>query len=480
MMNLSTVQKKLALSHTRVGVMMAALLYLICLTGTLLVPAEEWKRWQQPEVSEYSHLPPESLQQAINDYQSSNDASPESLWVVFPTTGLPRTHLSDEESEWWLDQQGIRQQPVNEGVIHTLSELHTHLLMPGQVGVIIVGILGVLLTSLILSGLISHRRLFKDAFRLRRGSGPQSQIDLHNRLSVWGVPFHLMMSVTGAFFGVVTLLMALAIPLIYGGSQQALIDQVYGSDPVLDADVTPIDATKIMHTMTEVAPDASPLYLVWQQPGTRQQFVEVAATLPGRLIYSEIYRFTVSGSYLGKQGMSDGPWGRQLIYSVYRLHFGLFDGLGVKLAYLVLGLSLTVVCVSGISIWLRKQPRSIKLQSLWAGWVWGVPLSLVFAALGDHLLSIPPLGCLLLGLGLCLLWSSVQTRHPGIKLQRLLALSLIVLLLGYALTHQGWTHNGAAVWLNLGLLGAALWLLIRSRPQYSPTSEQPQPQLERL
>lgn len=48
--------------------------------------------------------------------------------------------------------------------------------------------------------------------------------------------------------------------------------------------------------------------------------------LPGRLVYSEIYRFTLDGEYINHQALSDGPAGRQLAYSVYRLHFGQFGG----------------------------------------------------------------------------------------------------------------------------------------------------------
>lgn len=52
----------------------------------------------------------------------------------------------------------------------------------------------------------------------------------------------------------------------------------------------------------------------------------IAAMLPGRLVYSEIYRFTLDGEYINHQALSDGPAGRQLAYSVYRLHFGQFGG----------------------------------------------------------------------------------------------------------------------------------------------------------
>ncbi|BDY04097.1 PepSY-associated TM helix domain-containing protein [Ferrimonas sp. YFM] len=471
-MSVRDFQKQLALSHTRVGLLIAALLYILCLSGTLLVTQAEWERWQQPEVSEYSQLPAASGQRALDDFMEATEEVPERVWLVFPREEQPRGHLTAGDTEYWLEPNGARGPDVNEGAVHTLAELHTHLLVPGQLGITLVGILGVLMLGLTLSGLLSYRRLFKDAFRARFGSrGPQGQVDLHNRLSVWGLPFHLMIALTGAFFGVVLLLLALAVPLKYQGNQQALIDQVYGSDPVLDQEPAPVNLDRILNTLATEAPQASPIYLIWQDPNQRSQYIEVAASLPGRLIYSENYFFDTSGNYLGKQGMSDGPWGRQLIYSVYRLHFGHFGGLPIKLLYLVMGLSLTVVCVSGINLWLRKTPRSVRLQSLWAGWVWGTPLALVVAAAMEHGLGTPPLGVLLFTLGLTLLWASVQQRVPHRRLQRLLALGILALLLSYGLKHPGWTQNGAALALNLGMAASAFWLLWRTRKKLWPAIE---------
>ncbi len=110
---------------------------------------------------------------------------------------------------------------------------------------------------------------------------------------------------------------------------------------------------------------------------------------PGRLIWAEYYRFDANGSYVGRSDYSDGPVGRQVIYSSYRIHFGNFGGVPVKILYALLGLSLTVISVTGINIWLARRKTRDYLNDLWIGSVWGAPAALALTAVTEILLNIP-------------------------------------------------------------------------------------------
>lgn len=59
--------------------------------------------------------------------------------------------------------------------------------------------------------------------------------------------------------------------------------------------------------------------------------------------------------------------GKQVVYSMYYLHFGHFGGFAVKLIYTILGLALTVVSVTGINIWLARRRHRDALNDLWRG-----------------------------------------------------------------------------------------------------------------
>ena len=59
-------QVKQALSaHAAIGLLAGALLYLICLTGTLTVFYEEWQRIEQPGAPEMASIEPDAVQTAI-------------------------------------------------------------------------------------------------------------------------------------------------------------------------------------------------------------------------------------------------------------------------------------------------------------------------------------------------------------------------------------------------------------------------------
>jgi hypothetical protein len=49
----------------------------------------------------------------------------------------------------------------------------------------------------IVSGVITHRRIFADFFTFRRNKGQRSWLDAHNATAVLALPFHLMITYTG-------------------------------------------------------------------------------------------------------------------------------------------------------------------------------------------------------------------------------------------------------------------------------------------
>ena len=377
-------------AHTSLALASAALLYLICLTGTLAVFFEEFERWEQPSIEEYTHYSPQQISISIDHFQQRVPETPKTIWVVLPTKAVPRMHISGDEQEWFINADGSLSAPPLQSWTTMLTKLHQQLHLPQSIGLLFVGILGVILLSLILSGLFSHPKLFKDAFRWRPGRGLLSKVDFHNRLSIWALPFYLMIAFTGAFMALMGLFSVLSAALFYEGDNEVMLESIYGADPkILNAAPT-LNFKNAFQVLATHKPEAKPIYLAIQNMNTRQQYFEIAATLPQRLIYSEIYRFQADGSLIDHQGFSDGPSGKQLAYSIYRLHFGHYAGFWVKLIYALLGLALTAICASGINIWLARRKFYDPLNDLWLAVVWGIPLALSVSAL-LAIYRLPPL-----------------------------------------------------------------------------------------
>ncbi len=456
--------KQMLSSHSVIGLVTGAFMYLICLTGTLAVLGDYIERWEQPEVPEYSLLSEASISKSVDHYMDQQEKSPEALYVVLPTESLPRAHLSDREQEWYLDIDGaLIEEPV-EGWAYLIEKLHVSLYLPETIGLILVSAFGVMLLSLIISGVLAHSRIFKDAFRLRLGGNRRlEQADIHNRLSVWGLPFHFMIALTGAFFGLAGILVITAASVFYDGDREALIADIYGKDPVVSAPVQPLDFASAFKNLKIENPQATPIYLIVNKPGTTGQNIEIAATLPGRLSYAEMYRFAADGSYLGNQGLATGPVARQIIYSVYRLHFGSFGGWPILVLYVLAGIALTVISVSGINIWLEKRNGRTWVNDIWSAVVWGVPLAFALAAVYSVLLG----GAAILGFVFGLLFSALLSliQKDAFKSAALLqvmgGVTLLGLLSGYYLKFNILFSSDSSVLINGMVIITAIFLVIQ-------------------
>ena len=86
-----------------------------------------------------------------------------------------------------------------------IAELHMQLHLPRTWGLYLVGLTGVALFSSLISGLLSHPR-YQGRILRWGGSRRLQEADLHNRLGVWGLPFHVVVSVTGALLGLSSLI----------------------------------------------------------------------------------------------------------------------------------------------------------------------------------------------------------------------------------------------------------------------------------
>lgn len=457
-------------SHSALGLALAGLLYVVCLTGTLTAFQAHFERWEQPSIPERLDFAPAQLHLAVDATLARLATPPETLYLILPTADMPRLHVHAADEEWLVTPEGALGEAVSAPWSDLVQSLHVRLHLPETWGSILVGVTGVMLSALLLSGILAHPSLFRDAFRWRSGAtGRLFQVDLHNRLGVWGLPFALMIALTGAFMGLAAVFYGSYAALFHQSDQEVVYDLVYGPDVELNGPIdAPLDLVRALSELKAHEPAAEPIYIALQHPRTPRQHVEIAATLPGRLVYSELYRFTPEGRYINHQALADGPAGRQLAYSVYRLHFGQFGGWPVRLGYGLLGLGLTVLCVSGINVWLMKRPDHAWVNEIWVAWVWGWPLGLAAAALAALNGFSPWIG-LLAALSMGLAMSLVLCGEVRMK-------RLLIGILGVALLTVLFTHlrrfgllpgNPASLAVNAALFVAAglagFWVLRSTR-----------------
>lgn len=378
-----TVERALS-AHAAIGLLASALLYLICVTGTLVVFYEEWQRLEQPAAPEMAAISPDAVQRAVGEVLATERGRPGTthLYVHLPVEALPRATVTTDTQAVHVDATGAIAGPEENSWSDFLLELHYSLLLPSTLGLIVVGALGVMMIALSISGIVAHPRIFRDAFRFRaRDTGGVGLADWHNRIGVWTLPFSIAIALTGAMIGLGTLNGYGLAAAFYDHDLEAAYAPIFGAEASPDARPAPVpDVAAALRQMAARFPGVKPYYVVIHDPQTASQHVQLIGEHHRRLIYGENYNFNAAGRYIGAAGLADGALGQQMAASTYNLHFGNYGGLPVKIAYFVFGLAVTVMIGTGVSIWLGKRRRrgadSPRLARLWQATVWGVPLVL--------------------------------------------------------------------------------------------------------
>ncbi|MFT2091970.1 PepSY-associated TM helix domain-containing protein [Paraglaciecola sp. 2405UD69-4] len=460
-----TLTKRSLSAHTWLGLFVSAFMYIICLSGTLTVFHQELERWEQPNVIETTDFDIATIEQAYDNFVNTYSEETEHMHVVFPTSGIPRLVIEDDHVAHFVNSDGSLGDTEQSYWTKMLEDLHFYLHLPKSFGMILVSAFGALLCALMLSGFFAHPRIIKDAFRFRRGgTGLQENIDLHNRFSVWASPFHLMIGITGAYFGLATILIVLVSQAFYEGNNQTVIDEVFPPEPILEQAIVKPQIGKAINYVQTNKPDAELIFLTVHEPNTKGQFIEIYTKMSKQLVYSENFRFDADGNYINQGDYRTLSGGKKLIYSMYRLHFGDFLGMPTKILYFILGIMLTIVSATGINIWLKKRKKQDLINQWWPTLVWGTPVALCISATINLYFATRLDAVIWVTLVIALAASKNIKNIPQLIywLKQALIFTLFLFIVCYSVKHGSSAFNFAALQINVPLALYACYLFIRT------------------
>lgn len=478
------VQAMLA-GHSALGLAFAALIYIVCLTGALSVFLLEFHRWEQPNAPRVSG--PVSAK-AITEAtwaahgQALIDDASQNVVLTFPSAINPRFTVNyfnvatGKDGEWVADADGRLVVRTVAPFADFLGELHTRLHLPRTWGFFIVGLTGVTLLSSLISGLLAHPRIFKDAFALRWGGSKRLQeADLHNRLGVWGLPFHFIVSLSGALLGLSTLIVGVLALAAYDGDSDKALATILGPRAVATGKPAAMpDIASMIADVRREKPDAELVSVQFQQIATSGQMVHLRMRTPGHLAFANTYYFDSTGKRIGDGGLEEGGIGQQILGVLQPLHFGWFGGLAAKILYAILGLALTIVTQSGVAIWLaRRRDKgrpAERWERVWSGLVWGQPLALAIVAVAalyvqDGLIAVY-LTATIASLSISfVLWNAALVTKV---LQALTGVALACVATLHFWKWRGLATDPASSWIDVGLLiTAAVILILAVRTSYT-------------
>lgn len=205
--------------HTWSGLIPGWVLYFVFVTGTVGYFYVEVDRWMRPEQPlNTGHWPRESREMLSRADAYLRKVAPDSReWRIF----LPAGRYNSELRVGWLSPPGEGHGEVlnsrvfdpvtgsfaevvarDTGGGHEFYRMHWKLRYVAQIsGIWIVGVCTMMMFVTIISGIVTHKKIFRDFFTFRRGTGQRSWLDAHNIASVTALPFMLMITYSGlAFF----------------------------------------------------------------------------------------------------------------------------------------------------------------------------------------------------------------------------------------------------------------------------------------
>lgn len=460
--------------HSALGLAFAATIYLVCLTGSIVVFAHELERWERPAAPYVTSVTPAAVERLAVE-ALARDKGVEHLFIDLPTEDLPRLSVyvdreGENDPQWYASHHGAIVADGKAAWTNFLVRLHINLHLPQTWGVFIVGLTGVALLSSLVSGLFAHPRVFRDAFYLRWGGSKRLQeADLHNRIGVWGLPFHIIVSLTGALLGLTTIIVGfLALALFQGD-----MDKAYAIflPPALIDNPAPAPLPKLtpmFETVARELPGSTVDRVFYEHPGEKGQGVMMIATRPLELSNGSTFIFDGDGKLVHKDIFETASLGGQILQAVSVLHFGWFGGWAIKIVYALLGLGLTFVTTSGVAIWLarrrdkgRPAPR---WESVWVGFVWSQPL--IFALCALLAIVIPAARLIAIWIGLTATIVAPAAMVSAQRLSVLLRVGTALLTLAVALVHVttqlrapdtlGLVVDGVIALIGAGLIASTL------------------------
>ncbi|WP_407524183.1 PepSY-associated TM helix domain-containing protein [Methylobacterium oryzisoli] len=224
-------RQSMAWLHTWSGLIVGWVLFAVFVTGTASYYRGEITRWMQPELRREATITPEAQARAAEFAVAHMQAhaGEARMWFI----GLPQPDRPLIEL-FWRTRPGappnLVQLDARTGEPAARREtkggdffyrFHFELHLPPLWGRWIVGICSMIMLVALVSGVITHRRIFVDFFTLRRDKAAQrGWLDAHNVTGVLALPFHLMITYTGVVT-LALLYMPWGVTAAYKGDQRA-------------------------------------------------------------------------------------------------------------------------------------------------------------------------------------------------------------------------------------------------------------------
>ncbi|MBL8264972.1 PepSY-associated TM helix domain-containing protein [Steroidobacter sp.] len=362
-------RKSMAWLHTWTGLLLGWVLYAVFVTGTAAYYRNEITLWMSPEARATS-APSDALDRGLAELKAR--AAGSDRWSVsLPDERDPSLSIQWREKTnqgtsnrtmYWdaSSEQFITPRATEGGAF--LYRFHYNLHLPDRYGEWIVGVAAMLMLVAIISGVVTHRRFFKDFFvlRLKKG-GQRAWLDAHNMTSVFALPFHLMITFTG-LLSLMFVYLPWAQQVMYGDDTKTYSAEAFGNADIPKASG---EAAGLASLATVIATSRD----TWGSDRLGRVMInnagDAAATFETRPNYagqvSLDHRKVIANGATGEvvsnvQGFGPGVATRGVLIG---LHVARFAQPTVRALFFLCGLAGCAMVATGLVLWnlKRRDPR---------------------------------------------------------------------------------------------------------------------------
>ncbi len=384
--------------HGWTGLLLGWVLFVMCLAGTLSVFKPEIGQWMRPETR--ATADPADAVQAATDWLASNTRGSTGWYLTAPNarTNTVEAAYDSDGSFVYRALDPVRGTPAPRETLggEFFYRLHFELELPYPWGRLLASIAAMAMLVALITGIIAHRRIFKDYFTFRPAKGQRSWLDGHNALGVLATPFHVMITFTG-LVTLASLNMPWAISATYGKDLAAVYhDLAPGvaerARANVPAPLAPI-APMLREAQRRLGGTIGRVYVI--NPGDRAAVVTIFRSDADQLGFTP-----AEISFDGATGRPLRAWREnrgaiQTYNVVYGLHMARFASIVTRWLYFLGGTMLTLAIATGLVLWIVKRreraPLSLgnrMLERLNAGVLPGVPLGCAAYLLANRLLPL--------------------------------------------------------------------------------------------
>jgi uncharacterized iron-regulated membrane protein len=415
--------------HTWSGLLVGWILFAVFATGTSAYYREEISLWMKPELHTLSPQPVPPLQAAQHGLNYLAKRAPQAarwdMTLPDPRNGVLRLSWTDptppgetpnprrrRQSATLDPATGALTAPARETrggdfLYRFHFDLHH---IPVLWGRWIVGFCTMFMLVAIISGIITHKRIFKDFFTFRPKKGQRSWLDAHNASAVLALPYHLMITYTG-LITLMFLYMPWGTQAVYKGDTNAFFAEVFPSrqqgnvartgSTVPFADLAPMLAQSAGRWDGD-EPGRVTIILPGDPTGTlmltRDNGGRISATSSDTMTFS-----SASGALLSETRDEARP-AVQTRGVLYGLHAATFAQPLLRALFFLSALAGCVMVASGVVLWAVKERQKYAkvlaaggrvgvgvrlVDGLNIGAIAGIPIAIAAYFWGNRLLPVP-------------------------------------------------------------------------------------------